>query len=354
MLKKISSKIKSFISRKSILPASLFSKRQLQIIEDNFKKFWDPSHSFENLSRPKTFSTFTLGCPINLWTYYFHDKKSRGRLLADYQVEPFEVQSYDQTVLHGTIFKKRKRFSGPSRVFLVFGGNGELHKIGSCGWVFQLLEHVPCDFDIVLFDPRGCGRNEGVPTAAALIRDGKAVLDASVKELNTPIDLVDLCGFSLGGAIATHVKSLYPNSQGILINNRSFQSLDKAIHGIFHPLGPSFAKWFGRLAASCAEDSHWKLNPLHAWTTIKAPKMVICHPKDPVIHHSASLERGLHDKDLLETCVHIQLSQKNPLELIKNHHVEPLSSYNDQSGEDALGLILEFLSSHVQKKEQNC
>lgn len=355
MLKKFSNlflQVQSLATRRLILPATLFSKKQIALIEDSFLKFWDPRFSLSKIENPKTFSTFTLGNPINLWTFYFPDEVSRKTLINSYDLCPLKIVSFDKTIIHGTLFKRKKTKAGCSRLMVMFGGNGELYKIGSSAWIFSLLDKSLADYDIAFFDPRECGRNEGFASAEGLIRDGKAVVDELLKMLSISIDLVDMCGFSLGAAIATHVKSLYPGSQGVLISNRSFQTLEKAILGIFHPLGPFFSAWFGKWALKLAEGSGWKLSPLEAWISIKSPKLVICHPKDPIIQHKASLEKGLHDIDLLQACMHIQLMQKDSKQKIKNHHVEPLKSYNDQAGKDAQELILEFLSQSFAKEKK--
>ena len=344
-------KLSQLISRRSILPASMFSKKQLSKIHQDFERFWNSSLPYHKQVSPKTFSTFTLGTPITLWSYYFPCEPSRKKLLNSYSRVPLKIRTFDGLNLQGHLFKKKKSGSNPSRALIVFGGNGELYKIGSAAWLFSLLEKTSYDFDIIMFDPRECGESEGIASAASLIRDGISIFDFVRNQLKIDIDSIDLCGFSLGGAIATHVKAFYPESKGVLISNRSFQSLEKAIRGFFKPLGPFFSQWFGKWAIQLAEQTSWTLSPLHVWSTIKSPKIVICHSKDPIIHHSASLEKGLHDDNLLEDCLHIHLIQKNPIKKIKNHHVEPLSSYNDQSGEDAQSLILHFLSDRdFQKK----
>ena len=351
-IKKLIGALCNLMSRRSILPASMFSKKQVEWIDNMFEEFWN-GHLNEGLVRPKGFSTFTLGKPKSLWSFYFPTRASHQLLLKSYEVRPFSMSSYDSTDLHGAIFKKNKTNSATSRVLIIFGGNGELFKIGSAGWIFSLLMNCSIDFDIVMFDPRECGKNRGIASAQAMIRDGKAIVEFIQKELKVSIDQIDFCGFSLGAAIATHVKSFYPKSAGALISNRSFQSLESAIKGIFDPLGPLFSKVFGKLAWKIAEENAWKLTPLGVWDSIKGPKMVICHPNDPIIRHGASLEKGLHDLDLLQDCLHVQLNQKNPLERIKNHHVQPLSSYNDQSGQDALALILQFLAHRNELKSQD-
>lgn len=341
----ITTRLLKWIAKHSILPATIFTKPQVNAIHQEFCRFWGLENSLPSLKQPSRFSTFTLGAPLNLWSYYFPSFAEIQALRARYTLEPIQVHTQDNVTLCGMHFRDLRAVNHPqARTLIVFGGNGELYKIGASAWIFKLLKHSSIPFNIVMFDLRECGYSTGVAHSQGLVLDGEAIYQYVKSKLHVPEDHIDLCGFSLGAAIATLVKAKHPHTQGALISNRSFQSLDHAVKGIFARLIKPFSQLFGLLASKLRHTSGWDFNPLEAWTTISSPKMVICHPKDPVVSHCASLEKGLEKHNLLNGCLHVQLHQKDPLLNISNHHVQPLSFYNDQHGQDAETVVFNFLA----------
>jgi hypothetical protein len=340
----ITTRLLKWIAKYSILPATIFTKLQVNTIHQEFCRFWGLENSLPSFKQPARFSTFTLGSPLNLWSYYFSTLADMEALRARYTLNPLQVHTQDDVTLCGMHFQDHRAASHPqARTLIVFGGNGELYKIGASAWLFKLLAHSSTPFNIVMFDLRECGYSTGVAHAQGLVLDGETIYQYVKSTLQVSEDHIDLCGFSLGAAIATLVKAKHPHTQGSLISNRSFQSLDHAVQGIFNRFSKPFSQFFGLLASKLTHTAGWALNPLEAWETISSPKMVICHPEDPVVSHSASLEQGLEKHNLLNACVHIQLHQKDPLLSISNHHVQPLSFYNDQHGQDAETVIFHFL-----------
>lgn len=345
--------IKSFAKRLvtyCVLPTTLFRKNQIAAVNKTFNQFW-----FSNapiISKPPSkFSTVTLGTPISLWSYTFPKEADRSTLKTDYTPIAFQAPAEDGSLLCGTLFKATKH-SAQGRTLLVFGGNGSLYKIGCHAWLLKLLQHSPIPFNIVMFDPRGCGNSEGVAHADGLIADGESIYQYTHTVLGVKEDNIDLCGFSLGAAIATLVKAKHPDTKGVLISNRSFQSLDHAVKSFFSPFKATIGKLLGNLASMITKKSGWILNPLDAWETITSPKMVICHKKDPVVRYCGSLEKALSSCDLLKQCHAIHLVQKNKKLPIYNHHVQPLSFYNDHLGQDAEGQIFQFLLSNSLKSSK--
>lgn len=335
------------ITKSSLLPATIFTKKQIETINLTFEIFWGIKKGPLTFSVPLHFSTVTLAQPKNFWTYYFHTPEEVDRVRHSYKPFPFTFQSADGTNLCGCHFKKIKTSTFPSRALIVFGGNGELYRMGSAGWLFKLLQTAPVDFDIIMFDLRECGNSEGKAYAQGLVEDGIAIFSYVEKHLGFSQDSIDLHGFSLGGAIATLVKYHFKDSKGSLINNRSFQSLDKAIQEIFSPLGITLKFLLARQANKLAAQHAWKLSPLEAFIRIPTPKMLISHHQDPVVRYHASLEKGLKDRHLLSSCDHLLMIAKKPSHFILNHHVQPLSFYNDQFGKDAESQVLKFLLSNA-------
>lgn len=331
------------ITKSSLLPATIFTKKQIEAINSSFEIFWGIKKGPLTFSVPLHFSTVTLAQPKNFWTYYFQTPEEVDRLRHSYSPLPFTFQSADGTNLCGCHFKKTKRSFLSTRALIVFGGNGELYRIGSAGWLFKLLEEAPVGFDIIMFDLRECGNSQGQAYAQGLVEDGIAMFSYVEKYLGFSKDSIDLYGFSLGGAIATLVKYHFKDTNGVLINNRSFQSLDKAIQEIFSPLGTNLKFFLGHQAKKLAKHHKWSLSPLEAFVNILSPKMLISQHQDPVVRYRASLEKGLKDLGLLSSCEHLLLIPKKDARFILNHHVQPLSFYNDQFGKDAELRVLEFL-----------
>lgn len=331
------------IAKRSILPATIFTKAQIASIDKEFNRFWGLDDHLPNLKQPSHFSTFTLGNPKSLWSYYFPKLDEIIALRALYTPSPFQSITDDNTTLCGMHFRHKEAHQKNTRTLIVFGGNGELYKIGSSAWLFKLLKTASTPFNIVMFDLRECGFSNGIADAEGLILDGETIYQYVHKVLGVAEDHIDLCGFSLGAAIATLVKAKHPHTKGTLISNRSFQSLDHAVKGLFTVLGNPLSSFFGKIASIITNRSGWDLNPLEAWKMISSPKMVICHKKDPIVRYCASLEKGLQKENLLKECHHIHLKQKNTFLKIRNHHVQPLSFYNDQHGEDVETKILNFL-----------
>lgn len=338
-------RISKAIAKPSILPATIFSKRQINQITQEFNRFWGMEKKTPCLKQHEKFSTFTFRKPKSLWTYYFPNEKSISELKRLYRPTPFNIKTEDQTKLCGMHFK----YQGPSRkhrrYLIIFNGNGELYRIGAQAWLFKLLtKHSSISYDIIMFDHRECGFSKGKAHAEGLVKDGEAIYLFVKNSLYASDDQIDLCGFSLGAAIATLVKSKYPHSQGVLISNRSFQSLDHVIKDIFSVIKGPLRRFFYILAKKITHISGWKLDPLSAWKTISSRKMVITHQEDPIIPHNASLAKALKKENLLEKCHYIALHQKNSHTKIKNHHVQPLSSYMDQHGNDVENEVFNFLN----------
>ena len=341
---KFKNKILNRLVTYCVLPCTIFRKNQVNAVNKAFENFWFKDNPTTCQNPPLKFSTVTLGTPISLWSYTFPKISDVIAIKTHYTPIAFQTPAEDGSLLCGCLFKATKS-SSKARTILVFGGNGSLYKIGCSAWLLKLLQNSPIPFNIVMFDPRGCGDSEGSPNADGLIADGESIYQYIHTVLGVAEDNIDLCGFSLGGAIATLVKAKHPNTQGALISNRSFQSLDHAVKGFFSPLTTTIRKFSEKIASKLANQSGWILNPFDAWKTITSRKMIICHKKDPVIRHSASLEKALSSCDLLKQCHHIHLMQKNLNLSIDNHHVQPLSFYNDHLGQDAEEQILQFLLS---------
>ncbi|PCI93184.1 hypothetical protein COB11_05740 [Candidatus Aerophobetes bacterium] len=337
------------IAKHSILPATIFNSMQLTAINKEFNRFWGIEEKRHKIKKNPNFSTFTLGSPTCLWSYYFKDQESIDELYSKYALRPFRAKTSDGIKLCGMHFVSSRGHQTNARTLIVFNGNGELYKIGSSAWLLRLLKDSPVPYNIVMFDHRETGNSTGKAHSKGLILDGEAIYDHVNIVLDVHEDQIDLCGFSLGGAIATLVKARHSATEGALISNRSFQSLEHAVKGMFSKLANPLENFLAKIATNITKRSGWVLDPFDAWKSITSRKMVICHENDPIVAHSASMEKALVEEDLIHDCKHVRLVQKNPDKNIRNHHVQPLSYYNDHKGNDVEKSVLEFLLNFDKK-----
>ena len=200
----ISQGLAKAIAKPSILPATIFSKQQVETSRREFDRFWGREDTKPCLKQHEQFATFTLKQPKSLWTYYFSDHESIDALKRAYSPNPFKVRTEDLIKLCGMHFKYQGPKKKHQRYLIVFNGNGELYRLGAHAWLFKLLkQQSDTNFDIIMFDHRECGFSKGKAHARGLIKDGEAIYSYVKEILNADDDDIDLCGFSLGAAVAT-------------------------------------------------------------------------------------------------------------------------------------------------------
>lgn len=122
----------------------------------------------------------------------------------------------DGTKLHGWYCPCEK----PRAVILLAHGNAG-HVASRAGWLRHLQSQLKVS--VFIFDYRGYGRSEGVPTVAGAISDATAAR-AKLRELaSVEDDEILLMGESLGGAIAVQLAAAAPPRA--LILQSTFSSL---------------------------------------------------------------------------------------------------------------------------------
>jgi hypothetical protein len=104
-------------------------------------------------------------------------------------------QAIDGIRLHGWYFPH----DHPSAVILFIHGNGS--NLSYRAPVVQFL-HDRFAASVMIFDYRGYGRSEGVPTIEGVLRDARAARLYLSKAERTPENAIVLLGESLGGAVA--------------------------------------------------------------------------------------------------------------------------------------------------------
>jgi fermentation-respiration switch protein FrsA (DUF1100 family) len=123
---------------------------------------------------------------------------------ADFGLAYREVwfRAEDQVRLHGWLV--------PGRVPLTL-----LWCHGNAGNISHRLDNIRAFHDrlgigVFIFDYRGYGRSDGIPTEAGLYRDARAARDTLIRELGIPADRIVYFGRSLGAAVALDLALSYP------------------------------------------------------------------------------------------------------------------------------------------------
>jgi hypothetical protein len=125
------------------------------------------------------------------------------------------------------------------------------------------------NLDVLLYDYRGYGKSEGVPSEAGLYCDAQAAYDFLIKEKKVPPDRIIAYGESLGGSVAAHLAS--KNQVGALILDSSFTSLkDKA--QVYYPL-----------LAGLVQS---RFDALADAETVKEPVLVLHSPNDDIVPYA--------------------------------------------------------------------
>lgn len=163
---------------------------------------------------------------------FIYQPRKTGRLLAqsvtkDPPVEDVEMQSVDGLTIHGWRYRS---VAGQDAKFLViyFPGNAgcRADRVGDCRDFNQL------GFDVVLFDYRGYGDNQGSPSEKMLASDASLVWKFATNELNYAPDRIIIFGESMGGAMATRLASdcsVAGTPPAALILNSTFASLAETV-----------------------------------------------------------------------------------------------------------------------------
>jgi fermentation-respiration switch protein FrsA (DUF1100 family) len=163
---------------------------------------------------------------------FIYQPKKTGRLLAETAistppVEDVELPTADGLTLHGWRYRA---VADKDAKFLViyFPGNAgcRADRVGDCRDFTQL------GFDVILFDYRGYGDNQGSPSETLMASDANQVWEFAKKELQYSPDRIVIFGESMGGAMATRLASecsVAGTPPAALILNSTFASLAETV-----------------------------------------------------------------------------------------------------------------------------
>lgn len=174
---------------------------------------------------------------------YHPDKASAAQLTPpDESILPVTATTADGITLHGwryaaSIDTPERPLRDAERVVLYFSGNAgnRFYRVGEC----IALKKLGCD--VVIFDYRGFGDNEGTTGESGFSLDAEAMWREVVELQGVPADKVVLYGESLGGAIATRLaesKCQAGTPPGGLVLRSTFASMTETAghHAWFVPV----------------------------------------------------------------------------------------------------------------------
>jgi hypothetical protein len=233
----------------------------------------------------KKFETFWFG-PIT---------EENRKIREHFTVETKSIATPDGAVLH-VFWVRHKEATPESSTIVYFNGRAQLATAERNRWLLeQSIEHgIPYNF--VFFDYRGIGESTGTFRAAKdLVIDGSTVIQWVREHLHVPADQIHFYGYSLGGAVSVATKALdAEHLTGRLVNERSFATFEKVIQSWFRFLGRG-----STLLAKMVYSQGYRLDVDVPWKILQGKKLVVYHPKDPIIPASAGLYQIVSGDEVL-------------------------------------------------------
>jgi pimeloyl-ACP methyl ester carboxylesterase len=194
-----------------------------------------------------------------------------------------------------------------------------------------------CNFAV--FDYRGTGDSEGnCRSFDDLVVDGASITQWVRETIGTPSDRTHFYGWSLGAAVAAHVKALDPlATRGLFVSERSLSSSDDMINAHLSrlrtlrwnplPFIQRLSRWLGQA-----------FDVVPAFQKLVGQRLVVYHRQDPVIPFAASLENRVGR--IVHQTLRLEALEEGPM----NHHCMPLNAYrNGETLRPALAEIGQFL-----------
>lgn len=279
------------VAKQAILPSAFAAPFTKTFHKNNFEHFW---HG-----------------PINR-----HNQKLRSYFKA----EPYTVITPDGAELETSFF--RHRDANPKTPTLIyFQPNGCISTEEVHQWLLKESIHRGVTFNFAIFDYRSVGGSKGIFKSTDDLRlDGASIVQWIRDKIGTPADQIHFYGYSLGGAFSIKTKALYPDQlTGRIVNERSLSSIDEVVKSFLPPRLKCLAglvSWILRMLG-------YSLDAASDFQKLQGKKLVVYHPKDPVISYEASLHRHTqgvgHQSHKLE---YAYISSTRP-----NHHCAPLKMY---------------------------
>lgn len=199
--------------------------------------------------------------------------------------EDVYFESADGTKLHGWYCP----VENPRAVVLYLHGNG-----GDLSWRTRRLRDLQQNrkVSVFIFDYRGYGKSEGIPTVPGAIADAEAARTELARRAAVPEKDVVLLGRSLGGAIAAQLLEKIP-PRAVIIQSSFSSERDIAIK-LTEPSGPLKNVWWRPAVASVARVMPKdKLNSVARLKQYSGPVLISHGDRDRLIPFSQG--RALYD-----------------------------------------------------------
>lgn len=196
--------------------------------------------------------------------------------------EDIDFAAADGTRLHGWFFEAKGERLG-SVLFLHGNAENISTHFASVAWLPE------AGFDAFVFDYRGYGRSEGVPTLEGLHQDATAALDWLIAMPGIEPEHVAVFGQSLGGAVALNTIAASPHKEklGALIIEGAFSDYRGLTR---EKLANFWLTWPFQWPLSLTVDNRYSPKAAAAELT-PLPLLVIQGQKDEIIppHHAEVL-----------------------------------------------------------------
>lgn len=236
------------------------------------------------------------------------------------QYEDVRFPSSDGLMLHGWFLPAEGQARG---TVLFLHGNAEniSTHIGSVYWLPQE------GYNVFLFDYRGYGDSEGMPTLRGAIDDTESALRVLLARPDVDPARIIVFGQSLGGALATYMAAHSPQRLQIkaLIIDSTFSSYRSIAREV---LGTIWFAWPFQFPLSFTVSDAY--SPLKAIPRVSPiPVLIIHSEKDPVIgvHHANRLFKAAKEPKelwLLPNGLHIQTLSKTENRGVFVKHLDTL------------------------------
>jgi len=226
---------------------------------------------------------------------------ARGVLVKEFGGKEITLQTLDKESINGLHFEGAQK-----KGIIYLHGNGGFYETSAqkpLDWVRALKQTATGGIatfpHLVVFNPRGTGKSEGVTHPENVARDMLAAFEYLVnKHAIDPSDIV-IVGHSLGGFFgafgAELVQQTFPDSKINFISDRSYSDIHSRVDslikywnnsGIVNPI-------FSSNMHALITLLNWNKNPVAALEKLKGRVCIIYHKGDGVIPYHTSLHLAI-------------------------------------------------------------
>ncbi len=220
--------------------------------------------------------------------------------------EEITIGTPDGTKINAMLFRGRGRNRGT--VIRALGNNDFYENSGSC-FLDVIHTFVGRDVDVLMFNPRGCGKSTGASSPLGLALDAYSAGEYLVQRDNVDPSRILYYGHSLGGSYgvagAALLQKQHPQARVSALSDRSFSSLSAAAYEIF-----------GTSAVLLIRFLDWELVAKKAWGEVKGRKIILYDRQDNCIPYAASFHKYIENVEMQkQVCDPLYVPDVNPIEM---------------------------------------